>query len=131
MKKTALLFVSIATFVFLFVGCSKQAEPIVLPAVNEIDSIEITAIDGSQYSYSNTEWIEQFISVFLQAKATTKYSVQDIPNVDDYGKVDVSNDCGTTTVFYYADSGKYYIEQPYQGIYETDVDIDALIRGVE
>ena len=131
MKKTALLFVSIATFVFLFVGCSKQAEPIVLPAVNEIDSIEITAIDGSQYSYSNTEWIEQFISVFLQAKATTKYSVQDIPNVDDYGKVDVSNDGGTTTVFYYADSGKYYIEQPYQGIYETDVDSDALIRGVE
>lgn len=47
MKKTALLYVSIATFVFLFVGCSKQAEPIVLPDVDEIDSIEITAIDGS------------------------------------------------------------------------------------
>lgn len=81
MKKTALLYVSIATFVFLFVGCSKQAEPIVLPDVDEIDSIEITAIDGSQYSYSDTEWIEQFISVFLQAEATTKQSVQDVPNI--------------------------------------------------
>lgn len=131
MKKLISLFVAIATFVFLLVGCSKQAEPIVLPAVDEIDGIEITAIDGSQFSYSDKEWIEQFLSVFLQAEATTKQSVQDVPNVDDYGKVDISNNGGTTTVFYYADSGKYYIEQPYQGIYETDVDIDALISGVE
>ena len=102
-----------------------------LPAVDEIDSIEITAINGSQVSYSDKEWIEQLLSVFLQAEATTLQSIQDVPNVENYGKVDISNNGGITTVFYYVDSGKYYIEQPYQGIYETDVDIDALISGVE
>lgn len=121
----------IFSFVFALVGCSKQAEPIVLPAVDEIDSIEITAINGSQVSYSDKEWIEQLLSVFLQAEATTLQSIQDVPNVENYGKVDISNNGGITTVFYYVDSGKYYIEQPYQGIYETDVDIDALISGVE
>jgi hypothetical protein len=123
--------VLIFSFVFALVGCSKQAEPIVLPAVDEIDSIEITAINGSQVSYSDKEWIEQLLSVFLQAEATTLQSIQDVPNVENYGKVDISNNGGITTVFYYVDSGKYYIEQPYQGIYETDVDIDALISGVE
>jgi len=131
MKKTTLLLVLIFSFVFALVGCSKQAEPIVLPAVDEIDSIEITAINGSQVSYSDKEWIEQLLSVFLQAEATTLQSIQDVPNVENYGKVDISNNGGITTVFYYVDSGKYYIEQPYQGIYETDVDIDALISGVE
>lgn len=131
MNKTALLFVSIAAFVFLLVGCSKQAEPIVLPAVDEIEGIEITSPDGSQFSFSDSERIELLMSVFLQAEATTKQSVQDVPTVDDYGKVDISNNGGTTTVFFYEDSGKYYIEQPYQGIYETDVDIDALINGEE
>lgn len=131
MKKPTLLFVLIFSFVFALVGCSKQAEPIVLPAVDEIDSIEITAINGSQVSYSDKEWIEQLLSVFLQAEATTLQSIQDVPNVENYGKVDISNNGGITTVFYYVDNGKYYIEQPYQGIYETDVDIDALIIGVE
>lgn len=36
-----------------------------------------------------------------------------------------------TCVFGLIGCGKYYIEQPYQGIYTTDVDIDALIKGVE
>ena len=27
---------------------------------------------------------------------------------------------GTITIFAYEDRGKYYLEQPYQGIYKTD-----------
>lgn len=109
-------------------GCGKKAEPIVFPAINEIDSINIKTFDGSEVSYSDQEWIEQFIAVVTQAKATTKDSVQDVPNAEVYGKVDISNNGGTTTIFYYAENGKNYIEQPYQGIYVTDVDIDNWIN---
>ena len=132
MKKMISAFVlTIMIATMLLVGCGKQASPIVLPAVNEIESVEITMFDGSNVSYSDKEWVEQFIEVFTQAEATTKESVQDIPNVETYGKVDISNNGGVTTIFYYIEDGKYLIEQPYQGIYETEVDIEALVEGVE
>lgn len=49
--------------VFGLIGCGKQAEAIVLPAVYEIDSINITSFDNSEFSYSDEEWIEQFIDI--------------------------------------------------------------------
>ena len=110
------------------IGCSKKAEPIVLPAINEIDSINIMTFDGSEVSHSDKEWIEQFIAVVTQAKSTTKESVQDVPNTEVYGKVDISNNGGITTFFYYTKDGKNYIEQPYRGIYVIDIDIDTWIN---
>ena len=132
MKKIIpVVILTILTSSLFLVGCGKQAEPIVLPSTNEIDSINITTFDGSEISYSDKEWIEQFIVVVTQAESTAKESIQDIPDVETYGKVDISNNGGTTTFFYYIENEKHYIEQPYQGIYETDVDIDALVKGIE
>ena len=132
MKKYTLLFFISLSSVFMLFGCVRQpANPIALPEVDEIEAIDITALDGSQASYSDKEWIEHFLSVLTQAEATTKESVQDVPNVDTCGKIDISNNGSITTVFYYADGGKYCIEQPYQGIYETTVDIDTLAKGIE
>ena len=105
--------------------------PIILPTAAEIDSIDITTLDGSQVSYSDREWIEQFLAVVTQAQATTRESIQDVPNVDIYGKVDIANNGGVTTFFYYVDEEKFCIEQPYEGIYETDVNIDSLVKGIE
>lgn len=116
---------------FGLTGCGKQVEPIVLPAVDEVDSINITTFDNSEISYSDEEWIEHFIHILTNTETTTKESVQDIPNVENYGKVDISYNNKITTIFYYTEKGKYYIEQPYQGIYVTDVDIDVFIKGVE
>lgn len=132
MKKYALLFVLSLSLIPMLFGCGrKPAEPMALPAVDEIESIDITTFDGSQVSCSDKEWIEHFLSVLIQAKATTKESVQDNPDADIYGEIEISNNGGVTTVFYYEDHGKYCIEQPYQGIYETDTDIDTLAKGVE
>lgn len=132
MKKSISVFVHVLlAVVLLLVGCGKYAAPIVLPSVSDIDSIGITAFDGTEVTFSDKEWIEQFIAVVIEAEATTKESIQDVPNVETYGKVDISNNNGVTTFFYYIEHGKYYIEQPYQGIYQTDVDIEVLAKGVE
>lgn len=101
----------------------------VLPSVSEIVSIDITTLDGTEVSYADKAWIEPFLAVVIQAEATAKESIQDTPGIKPYGKVDISNNGGVTTFFYYMEEGKYCIEQPYQGIYETDVDIDALAKG--
>lgn len=130
-KLVSILFISVAFVIFL-VGCSqKTADLIILPDVDAIEAVAITTTDGSTVSSGEKDWIAQFLSICTQATATAKQSVQDTPAVDSYGRVDISNHGGITTLFYYAEDGKYYIEQPYQGIYETDVDMDALAYGME
>lgn len=125
MKKFVALILTLVCMLGL-IGCNqKVASPIVLPDIDKIEAIEITTTDGTVVSYSNQEKMEQVLSIFTQATATSKQSVQDCPNVDCYGKVDISNNGGITTIFYYAEEDEYYIEQPYQGIYQTDVDMDA------
>ena len=115
----------------LLVGCGRHAAPIVLPSVNDIDSISITTYDETEVSFSDKEWIEQLITVVLEAKSTTKASIQDGPNAETYGKVNILNNNGVTTLFYYVEKGKCYIEQPYQGIYQTDTDIDSWAKEVK
>ena len=129
--KKIITWVLVLNCVFGLIGCGKQAEPIVLPAVDEIDSINIITFDNSEISYSDEEWIEQFIDILTNTETTTKESVQDIPNVENYGKVDISYNNKIATIYYYIEKGKYYIEQPYQGIYVTDDDIDVFIKGIE
>lgn len=132
MKKSISVYIHVFLLVaFLLVGCGKYAAPIVLPSVNDIDSIGITTFDGTEVTFSDKEWIEQFIAVVIEAESTTKESIQDVPNVETYGKVDILNNSGVTTLFYYKEQGKYYIEQPYQGVYQTDIDIDDWMKNVE
>lgn len=116
---------------FLLMGCGKPAAPVVLPPVDDIDSISITTFDGTEVSFSDKEWIEQFITVVLEAKSTTKASIQEVPNVEIYGEVDISNNNRVATLFYYVEKGKCYIEQPYQGIYQADTDIDSWVKEAE
>lgn len=108
----------------------KTAGPIVLPDIETVRTVEITTMDGLTVSCGDKEWIEQLFSVFLQATATSKESLQDCPNVDCYGKVDISSNGGITTLYYYVEDGKNFIEQPYQGVYETNVDLDAFALGI-
>lgn len=90
MKKFLSLFLCL-TCVLTLVACGKKAAPITLP----------------QADISSSE-------------STKKESVQDVPQAESYIKIDFRFETGTSTIFAYEDSGKYYIEQPYQGIYKID-----------
>lgn len=105
------------------------ANPIVLPDIDRIEAIEITTTDGTVVSYSDKETINQILSILTQATATSKQSIQDYPQVGKCGEVDILTNEHWVTVYYYTENGKHYIEQTYQGIYETDVDMDAFITG--
>ena len=109
----------------------KTAEPIVLPDIETVQTVEITTMDGLTVSCGDRERIGQLLSVFAQAAATSKGSLQDTPSVARCGKVDISSNGGLTTLYYYIEDGKSFIEQPYQGIYETNVDLDAFVLSIE
>lgn len=131
-RKINLIILISMVLVFIFSGCGHErtAPPIVLPDIEKIENIEITKTDGAIVSFDDKEQIEQFMSVLTQATPTSLQSVQDYPQVDKCGEIDISNNDGITTVYYYEKRNKHYLEQPYRGIYEITVDIDGFVSDL-
>ena len=118
MKKFLSLFLCLIC-VLTLVACGKKAAPITLPQTDEITSIDIT-VGENTVSHSDKTWISEIIADISSSEPTKKESVQDFPQVESYIKIDFQLEKGTITIFAYEDRGKYYLEQPYQGIYKTD-----------
>ena len=113
--------ICVACILTLF-ACSKKANPIVLPQSSDVVSVDV--IDGENtVNCSDKIWIDEVISGLSDSKPTNKQSVQDFPQVDNYIKVELNSQTEKTTVFVYKDKGKFYIEQPYNGIYIIDSDL--------
>ena len=118
MKKFLYLFLCLSC-VLTLVTCGKKVAPITLPQADEITSIDIT-VGENTVSHSDKTWISEIIANISSSEPTKKESVQDVPQAESYIKIDFQFETGTSTLFAYEDSGKYYVEQPYQGIYKID-----------
>ena len=118
MKKFLSLFLCL-TCILTLAACGKKAAPITLPQADEIASIDIT-FEENTVSHSDKTWMSEIIADISSSEPTKKESVQDAPRVESYIKIDFRLETGTITIFAYEDRGKYYLEQPYQGIYKID-----------
>ena len=122
MKKFLSLFLCL-TCVLTLVACGKKVAPITLPQTDEITSIDITFGENT-VSHSDKTWISEIIADISSSEPTKKESVQDVPQAESYIRIDFRHETGTETeiitIFAYEDRGKYYLEQPYRGIYKTD-----------
>ena len=118
MKKFLSLFLCL-TCILTLVACGKKAAPITLPQADKITSIDITTEENT-VSHSDKTWISEIIADISSSEPTKKESVQDFPQVESYIKIDLRHETGTITIFAYEDRGKYYLEQPYQGIYKIE-----------
>ena len=131
MKKVLVLFISLVCVLFCFTGCGKKADPMVLPEAKEISSIRIELIDGTELVFEDVGSIQKILAAISDGEATSMASVQDAPVEKKYGTVNLEKIDGTTTVFYYEKRGKYYIEQPYQGIYEMEDNLEHLFADIK
>lgn len=121
MKKCFSVIICVACILTLF-ACGKKANPIVLPQSSDVVSVDV--IDGENtVNCSDKTWIDEVISGLSDSKPTNRESVQDFPQVDNYIKVELNSQTEKTTVFVYKDKGKFYVEQPYNGIYIIDSDL--------
>lgn len=118
MKKFLSLFLYL-TCILTLAACGKKAAPITLPQADEIASIDIT-FEENTVSHSDKTWMSEIIADISSSEPTKKESVQDAPRVESYIKIDFRLETGTITIFAYEDRGKYYLEQPYQGIYKIE-----------
>lgn len=121
MKKCFSVIICVACILTLF-ACSKKANPIILPQSSDVVSVDVINGENTVNSSDKT-WIDEVISGLSDSKPTNKQSVQDFPQVDNYIKVELNSQTEKTTVFVYKDKGKFYIEQPYNGIYIIDSDL--------
>lgn len=128
MKKYVSIFLCLAC-VLTLVACGKKADSITLPQTDEITSIDIT-VGENTVSHSDKTWISEIIANISSSEPTKKESVQDVPQAESYIKIDFQFETGTSTLFAYEDSGKYYVEQPYQGIYKIDSQLYSWLQEV-
>jgi len=127
MKKFTCYILFILIFTIYLSGCEKKANPIELPLIDDITSIEIAG-GIKDTIITNEEIIASFIQKVIEAKPTSKQSLQDVPNALEYTRVDFVSDGNITSIFIYKENSKWYIEQSYQGIYEIDENILMLLN---
>ena len=114
MKKCFSVIICVACILTLF-ACGKKANPIVLPQSSDVVSVDVT-VGENTVNCSDKTWIDEVISSLSDSKPTHRESVQDSPHVKDYMRIEINSQTEKTTVFVYKDKGKFYIEQPYNGI---------------
>ncbi len=105
-----------------------KADPIELPPINEIISVEITT-GIEDIIHKDEAWIKSFIQKVSEATPTSKKSVQDVPTVSKYTRVDIVGDKKISSIFIYEEDSEFYIEQAYRGIYKTDETILEFLKS--
>lgn len=133
MKKFLSLFLCL-TCILTLAACGKKAAPITLPRADEITSIDIT-FEENTVSHSDKTWISEIIADISSSEPTKKESVQDFPQAKSCIRIDFRHETGTETetitIFAYEDRGKYYLEQPYRGIYKIDRKLFERLKGTD
>ncbi len=122
--------ISSALIIFLVIivmGCKNNINTIELPKVEDITSIEIAG-GINDIICRDQNIITEFINTLASAKDTKKQSLDDVPRVDDYIRVDIVTKEGMVTVFFYQIEDKWYAERPYQGIFEVDNKILDILK---
>lgn len=115
MKKCSLLTAALVLLVML-TACGK-AEPMTLPETGEIVSVDVTAGDQT-VQHTDEAWISEMVTALSGAEPTGRESVQDVPQAEELVRLDLQLGSGASTLFAYQEDEHFYVEQPYQGIYQ-------------
>lgn len=110
--------------IFCYNKLNKLNYTLNLPSSEELSGIALEQ-NAIGMETKDSEIIKDIVNVINGVKRTTnKESIQDSPvNVDNEIRVDFNfKEEGTSTVWVYEKNNKYYIEQPYNGIYRISPD---------
>ncbi len=131
MKKRNLIFIII---LLVFVGAIlgvlyfnkvyKSSYALNIPSEDNVYNISLEQ-NGKRIEVNEQDKIKDIIYIIGEVKrTTTNESIQDSPiNVENEIKIDFEyEENKTSTVFVYKKNGKYFIEQPYNGIYRISSD---------
>lgn len=111
--------------VLLLGACGKTTYTLKLPALEKLSSATLTQGERVR-TLSEEADVEAVLSTLAAGRTTRSESIQDAPvGVDTPIRVDfVFREGGVSVLWVYTNEkrGKYFIEQPYNGIYEITVE---------
>ncbi len=109
----------ITLFLLIFTSCY-QGKDLELPDKDKNYIIQIE--HGDFYKLcTEPEEINEVLDIFADAKNTNTESINDFPhNVSDLITINLIMDERTDTYYVYKQKSKYYIERPYNGIWELE-----------
>ena len=127
MKK---IFTPILTLITLLLclssfSCSKT-NTITVPLPKDVISVTVNYGDG-EYTCNEISWIQQLISIIEKSTSTNRPSVADYPMAENYITITIQQSKGASRLFVYQEDHIIYIEQPYQGIFKSEVELYELI----
>ena len=131
MKKGKIIFIIILLVcvggvlgILYFNKINKSSYTLNIPSDDSVYSINLEQ-NGKRIEVSEQDKIKDIIYIISEVKRiTTNESIQDSPiNVENEIKIDFEyEENKTSTVFVYKKNGKYFVEQPYNGIYRISPD---------
>lgn len=129
MKKRRVPWLLTGGLLLILAGCRTWNGAITLPEAEEISAVRVERMDGKETRYEDGESVRRIVDALSSGTATDRRSVQDVPQAKRYGTVYLENHGGTTVAFYYEEHGSWFVEQPYQGIYKVEEDLEGMLSG--
>lgn len=132
MKKANLFFlITMIVIGCVLSGCAEKNNAEIVKESSNLQEINLTLYNGKSIDVTKSEKIQDIVKVINSAEFTKEESVQDVPDAEQYGKIILVSKEDERTLFYYEREGKYYIEEPYVGIYQCDQDLNSYFKSIE
>lgn len=117
----------LAGAVYLFNDIFPKAEPIRHPEPDEIVSVTLSCNTPDATIPMSEQDYEDLIRYISEAKPTRKQSLNDTPTSGAYYGVEIQTDEMQYRYFVYEEGEQVYIEMPYEGIYESKIELLNLV----
>lgn len=110
-------------------GCSKgqEAAKLVIDPAN-VEKVTVVLPNKKKTVVRDAKQVQELVDVLNSATATREESVQDTPTVAKYGKLVLKSKQKSRVLYYYQKSGKWYVEDPYNGIYQSKRNLNKLVE---
>ena len=117
----------LAGAVYLFNDIFPKAKPIRHPEPNEIVSVKLSCNTPDATIPMSEQYYEDLIRYISEAKPTRKQSLNDTPTSGAYYGVEIQTNEKQYRYFVYEEGEQVYIEMPYEGIYESRIELFDLV----
>lgn len=136
-QKPAIWVIAVAIIAVLGIGvgliANPKNQPILIPESSEAVSISLEQInEGKSHGVIDTvdkNQIETILKALRNTNKTMQESVSDSPYQDSYFQIDI-NGSNPRRFYLYNEGEKYFVEEPYAGIYKTSRETSDAIAKI-
>jgi uncharacterized protein YpmB len=122
-----IIFIIIIGGYYVYNDMFPVAKPIQHPSIKDITSINISTDNNSNETrILGTDFAKLVIHI-SNSKPTRIMSVNDVPSVRPYYKIELLTEENVFNYYVYKDDNKVYIERPYEGVYIIDGEVLGII----